>query len=191
MGIGPANLTAYLWWHAEGWLKPGGSMLDIGAQELFCEADPAALNRFIATFGGEPFPDDELMRVASRGLAGTAMQRAGLRYSSIDFKPYPFGIVLDLNRDRLPEGHRGAYDAVTNHGTSEHILNQWNVFETMHDAAKPGAMMYHCVPFCGATPAIGQRAWRPRRFPARSLHSLKERIWEKIYSGKQGGCRVA
>jgi hypothetical protein len=38
---------------------------------------------------------------------------------------------------------------VTNHGTSEHILNQWNVFEVMHDATKLGGLMVHGVPFNG------------------------------------------
>jgi hypothetical protein len=149
MGIAPAHLSAYLWWHAEGWLKPGASLLDLGAQELFCGDNPAALNHFIATFGGQPYPDDELARVANRSFAGEAMERAGFRYTSIDYKDYPYAVRLDLNHDALPKQHHGRYDVVTNHGTSEHILNQWNFFQTMHDAAAVGAIMYHSVPFCG------------------------------------------
>jgi len=77
------------------------------------------------------------------------MERAGFRDASIDYKDYPFAVRLDLNRNILPEEHHGRYDVVTNHGTSEHILNQWNFFKTMHDAAAVGALMYHSVPFCG------------------------------------------
>jgi hypothetical protein len=38
---------------------------------------------------------------------------------------------------------------VTNYGTSEHILNQWNVFQTIHDAAAVGALIFHSVPSSG------------------------------------------
>ena len=66
-----------------------------------------------------------------------------------DIKPLPFAIPLDLNRDALPAAHIGRYDLVTNEGTSEHILNQWNVCQVMHDAAKPGGLIYHAVPLAG------------------------------------------
>ena len=58
----------------------------------------------------------------------------------------PFAVPLDLNLSGLPEAHIGRYDIVTNHGTSEHILNQWNVFKVVHDAAKRGGLMFHAVP---------------------------------------------
>jgi hypothetical protein len=151
MGIGPEHLTgAYAGWLAsEGWLKRGDGMLDMGAQELFCAAKPESVNDFVTRFGGQPYPPAELARIADRGLAGEAMIRAGFRYASVDIKPYPFGIQLDLNRDQLPAEHHGRYQLVTNHGTSEHILNQWLFFQAMHDGAAEGALMYHSVPFCG------------------------------------------
>ena len=41
----------------------------------------------------------------------------------------------------------GKYDFVTNHGTSEHLLNQQNFFKVVHDLTKPGGLMLHAVPF--------------------------------------------
>ena len=73
-------------------------MLELGAQELFCVADPSHINRLVEQFGGEPFPDDDVIRLANRGLAGEIFARAGSPCASIDCKPYPFGIVMDLNQ---------------------------------------------------------------------------------------------
>ena len=55
--------------------------------------------------------------------------------------------MLDLNFDSVPEEHKGRYGLVTNHGTSEHIMNQYNVFKAMHDFARVGGLLIHAVPF--------------------------------------------
>lgn len=149
MGIAPGNLLLMMAWADNGWLQPRASILDIGAQELFCTSNPGVLNQFLGRFGGVAYDDDEQHRMADRELAGNLMLRAGFSYASIDYKPYPFGIPLDLNRERLPDEHCGRYDLVTNCGTSEHILNQWNVFETMHAAAAPSELMHNVVPCSG------------------------------------------
>ena len=39
------------------------------------------------------------------------------------------------------------YDLTTNHGISEHILDQRNTFKTIHEFTFPGAMMLHALPF--------------------------------------------
>src|SRR5262249_26475042 len=41
------------------------------------------------------------------------------------------------------------HEFIANSGTSEHILNQYNVFKVIHDAAARGAIMYHGVPAWG------------------------------------------
>jgi hypothetical protein len=149
MGIGPEHLDLYMHWHDQGWLNAGDAVLDFGAQELFCGRSPSHINRFVSSFGGEPFPDCEAKRLAENGMAGEMMVRAGFRYASVDYKDYPFAVRLNLNLDELPREHHGKYRLVTNHGTSEHILNQWNVFKAMHDAAAQGGLIYHAVPCCG------------------------------------------
>ena len=149
MGINPGILEQYMHWEEQGLLKRGAAVLDLGAQELFCTSNAAQLNRFVEWFGGEPFPEAQLARLADRGVAGELFTRIGSPYTAVDLKPYPFGIVMDLNHDALPAEHHGRYQLVTNHGTSEHVANQWNVMKTMHDAAAVGALLYHSVPFCG------------------------------------------
>ena len=73
-----------------------------------------------------------------------------IEYASIDVCP---GLknteILDLNFDALPERHRGRYDVVFNFGTTEHIVNQWNCFEVIHDAMSVGGVAYHQLPATG------------------------------------------
>ena len=149
MGLSVGHLDFYLYWFDQGWLKPGASILDLGAQQLFCQEDPKRINEFVTRLGGAAYAPSEVERIADGTLAGPMLERAGFKYASIDHKPYPYSIVLDLNRERLPAEHRSRYQLVTNSGTSEHILNQWNVFEVMHDAAEPGGILYNAVPCCG------------------------------------------
>lgn len=149
MGINPTNLEMFINWEERGLIRRGGAVLDLGAQELFCASAPAEIERFVTHFGGEPFRAADLARLADGGFVGELFERVGSTYTSIDLKPYPFAIIMDLNHDALPAEHHGRYGLVTNHGTSEHIINQWNVLKTMHDAAAVGATLFHNVPFSG------------------------------------------
>jgi hypothetical protein len=44
---------------------------------------------------------------------------------------------------------RGAYDAVLNFGTTEHVVNQFHSFKTVHDLLTVGGFAYHQVPSIG------------------------------------------
>jgi hypothetical protein len=57
--------------------------------------------------------------------------------------------IFDLNTSAIPEAERGSFDLVLNCGTSEHVLNQYNVFNVMHDAVRVGGVMYHAIPMTG------------------------------------------
>jgi hypothetical protein len=149
MGFNPGLLDLVVGWAADHQLRPGAAVLDVGTSELFCAGDPSSLNRFLAHFGAEPYGDEELGRKADRGPAAELFQRAGLDYMAIDFAPFPHTMQLDLNADSLPPERHGRYALVANSGTSEHILNQYNVFKVIHDATAPGGLMYHGVPMAG------------------------------------------
>jgi hypothetical protein len=56
-------------------------------------------------------------------------------------------LTLDLNFDSVPPDRRGKYGLTTNHGTSEHILDQRNTFKVIHDFTAPGGLMLHALPF--------------------------------------------
>jgi hypothetical protein len=149
MGFNPGLLDLVVGWAEDHQLRPGAAVLDVGTSELFCAGDPASLNRFLTHFGAEPYVDEELGRRANCGPAAELFQRAGLDYMAIDFAAFPHTMQLDLNSDPLPLGRHGCYALVANSGTSEHILNQYNVFKVIHDATAPGGLMYHGVPMAG------------------------------------------
>jgi hypothetical protein len=149
MGINPGWLRYFSELAEANYIVKGDNFLDIGTSELFCADDPASLNNFLVDFGSEPYPDQELKRMANRGFASELFLRAGLKYTSVDFTDYPHTIRLDLNWQSLPVEHWGRYKFVSNSGTSEHILNQFNVYEVIHNATAEGGLMYHGVPMGG------------------------------------------
>jgi O-methyltransferase len=59
--------------------------------------------------------------------------------------------ILDLNVATLPAQYRGHFDAVINSGTTEHVLNQYNSFKTIHEATRVGGCMVHALPASGFT----------------------------------------
>lgn len=129
--------------------RPGEAMLDVGASELFCSDHPESINDMLRHFGAPPYPPDELAVMADRAFAAPLFRRAGFRYAAIDYANFPGVVRLDLNTDALPAEHHGAYRFVANSGTSEHILNQYNVFKVIHDACAVDGIMYHGVPGWG------------------------------------------
>jgi hypothetical protein len=80
---------------------------------------------------------------------GDVLARSGFDYAAFDIFPGYRTEFFDLNRDELPERHRGAHDVVLNFGTTEHVLGQFNAFKIIHEAAAVGALMYHDLPMTG------------------------------------------
>jgi hypothetical protein len=169
MSLNSAWLRRFVEWADRFGFATGDAMLDVGASELICSDDPASINAVIARFGGVPFGNDDLCRLANNGNAGEMFLRAGLRYTSIDYAKAPHCMLLDLNRDGLPKEHIGRYKFVSNSGTSEHVFNQYNTFNVIHDATMKGGIMYHGLPCAGSsstacsttTPSFSGRLPRP------------------------------
>jgi len=142
-------LDMFCGWVSSGQVAKTGAILDVGASELFCEDDPESLNRFCRFFGAEPYGPDELARVSKRAYAAELFRRVGYEYAAIDYANFPGIVRLDLNEQSLPSDMRGKFNIVLNCGTSEHIMNQKNVFAVIHDACAVGGAMYHGVPGWG------------------------------------------
>lgn len=72
------------------------------------------------------------------------------RYVCIDIDGAHGALKLDLNWAKF-EDVGEQFAVVTNHGTTEHCLNQYNCFKFMHDLTCVGGLMIHMVPswpFC-------------------------------------------
>jgi SAM-dependent methyltransferase len=141
-------------------LCPGSRVLDIGSQNLY-NATPAGILRLIDRLGPKGGTSD--LTQAAEKLSYFSTPRPGERtafvaellsltsvsYLGYDVCPAPQTEILDLNIERLPVDKRDRFDLVLNFGTTEHILNQLNSFEVMHDALKVGGVIFHQLPSVG------------------------------------------
>jgi hypothetical protein len=124
-----------------------GEVMELGSQDFWC---PQAnlVKALCAAFGRSP-PAPELLHTSNtQQLPARRLYEAlGIEYHCVDVDGRVGTLVLDLNYDATPEAHKGKYGLVTNHGTSEHLINQLNVFKMMHEFARPGGVIVHAVPF--------------------------------------------
>ena len=150
--------------HGELWFAGGGrNMLDFGSSNLYT-ATADEIVAFVKRHNPEPRTRSRCL--GRRGLAagsqldasgqalnqsfvGEMLEAAGMGYDAIDIADGYKTTIVDLNSMRLPQKMVGAYDTVLNHGTSEHILNQMNVFAAVHAATKQGGLIMHSVPSVG------------------------------------------
>jgi hypothetical protein len=153
VGLSMISETDLIWWsalHDAYALTDIRAVCDLGQQELFDGGSgffDSACRRFAELCG---MPGTDLTRCRSSAALWHAL---GRRIVSIDVVGAGEDFrYLDLNHDTTPVDLRGAFDFVTNIGTSEHILNQLNVLQVVHDLTKCGGVMAHAVPtggYCG------------------------------------------
>jgi hypothetical protein len=147
MGIGPPVIELYRQLKLRGALDDITNVMELGSQDFWCPQKN--LVKALFTAFKQPEPDPELLTTnnTSQKRARLLYEALGIVYNCVDVDGRSGTLVLDLNFDSPPKEHLNRYDLVTNHGTSEHILNQHNVFKVMHDFTKPSGVMVHAVPF--------------------------------------------
>jgi len=145
------------------------SICDLGQQELFTGAPGAMRSALAALAGPLGVPDADIDKLMAERWIRDIWKAFGRRITSIDVvgsgEDY---LYLDLNSDTVPPEHRGRYDFVTNCGTTEHVMNQYNCFQIMHELARPGGYMYHSLPCSGLT-NHGFFSYRPKFFSLLAL----------------------
>ena len=143
MGIGAQslNLTLSLW--KDSWFDGFQSVIELGSQDLHCSQDELRL-----VFEGLLKTKLPVGRVYT---AETFYKGMGfVRYSCIDADGRHDALMFDLNKNIQQEyDYNEKYELVTNHGTSEHCFNQYQVFENMHNLCANGGIMLHALPFQG------------------------------------------
>src|SRR3984957_4549162 len=147
MGLGPPVIELYRQLKLQGALDNVTDVMELGFQEFWCPQQNLIKALFRAF--GRPEPDSRLLTTSNtqQQPARLLYEALGMSYGCIDIEGRSGTLVLDMNFDKIPEMECNRYGLVTNHGTSEHILNQYNVFEMMHDLTKLGGLMVHAVPF--------------------------------------------
>jgi hypothetical protein len=146
MGIGPGVLSLYAMMRRDGLLHPDIRIVELGSQVLVCHGNQQAVLNLFDAFG-VPRPEGELKTLAEGAPARALFERLGMEYSCIDASGEHGALKWDLNFDECTREHRGRYQLVTNHGTTEHLLNQFNSFKMVHDLAAKGGLIMHALPF--------------------------------------------
>lgn len=161
MGIRMSTLHTF---DAQGLFGYGRRILDFGSSNLY-GAPASEIADFVRKYNPKPRSDLESWADSLAFRSGTAedgqarneafvgelLEAAGMIYDAIDIADGYKTTIVDLNSRSLPRRMRSYYDTVMNCGTSEHILNQYNTFKAVHDAAKVGGIMLHQVPSVGYT----------------------------------------
>src|ERR1700730_12088147 len=147
MGLGPPEIELYRQLKLQGALEGITEVMELGSQDFWCP------QKNLVTALGKAFGRDKIDPVllnttnASQQPARLLYEVLGIKYGCVDVDGRVGSVVMDLNFDAVPAAHKGKYGLVTNFGTSEHILNQYNVFKAMHEFARPGSVFVHAVPF--------------------------------------------
>lgn len=161
IGVGVLDLLARL--HAQNLIRPGTSVIEIGAQQLtnsFLQAH-ADVRRVGELFGVTlplELPSAQPTQIAhgskehlseSAPPARDFWKWLGFDYTAIDIDGSPGSLPLDLNFDSIPPELHGRFALVTNFGTTEHIANQLNAFKAIHELTALGGVMIHQLPAQG------------------------------------------
>ena len=147
MGLGPPVLELYRQLKLQGALDGITEVMEFGSQDFWCPQ--ANLVRALCAAFGQASPPAELLNTnnVQQKPARLLYETLGIKYNCVDVDGRAGTLVLDLNFDTAPVEHKGKYGLVTNHGTSEHLLNQLNFFQMMHHFVRVGGVMVHAVPF--------------------------------------------
>lgn len=150
MGLTNATLRYLAGKQAALGLRPGARLLDIGLSELRCHGDADALAGFLdALAPGTDRATGDLAPFLEHCYLGDVCRRFGIDYVCYEVcgeQPFTF---FDFNRDSVAVDQQGRYDLIFNLGTSEHILNQYNFFKSVHELCAVGGVMLHILPFSG------------------------------------------
>lgn len=157
MGTSAKTLSRLILLHGEGLLQNGAALMELGAQELYCSGQEAYVREVIRYFAAknpairkaEAYSDAEIAAFADKGLIGRLLTACGFRYQALDIFEAENTIQFDLNIHSPGDDLRGKFDLVTNFGTTEHIINQYQAMKTMHEMAKVGGLIYHELPLAG------------------------------------------
>jgi SAM-dependent methyltransferase len=143
MGYGrdSLNLTLSLW--KDGVFDSSKSVIELGSQDLKMSKMELDLvfNKILQIQKriDEPFIPEMMYRAMGFD-----------KYRCVDADGQNNALVFDLNSDiRSKYSFNETFDLVTNHGTTEHCFDQYNVFRNIHNFCKPNGIMIHGLPFQG------------------------------------------
>tara|TARA_E500000178_G_C17025829_1_gene757937 strand:- start:2275 stop:2985 length:711 start_codon:yes stop_codon:yes gene_type:complete len=98
----------------------------------------------------------------------------GFNHTSIDWNGNNGSIKLDLTKP-YPK-FRNTFDIITNHGTSEHVHDQYSLFKNLHEWAKVGCIFVNCVPLDSEE----HKKIMNYEFPPHGDFEYSSKFWEEL-----------
>jgi len=143
-----------------GYLRTGGSVMDVGTQNMLYATEKEAI-KLVNRLREKPL--DKAGEERIREVCYFSTPRAGERtafmhelleptaidYHSIDIVDGLKTTIFDLNRDTIPDEWRGKFEFVMNCGTLEHLVNQSNALEFIHECLAEKAIWFDQPPSVG------------------------------------------
>jgi hypothetical protein len=157
MGVSTKTLSRIQKLHENGFLTSGGSIMELGAQQVMCRGKDKFVRDFIRYFSinnpdikcADEYKSSEIRSVANNGLMGKLMDVCGFKYCALDIFDADNTILFDLNIHDVQVELFQQFDLVTNFGTTEHVIHQYRAMKTVHDLTKVGGIIYHDLPMSG------------------------------------------
>lgn len=162
MGVGWKDLDLIVRFKNEGYVRPNGAVVEIGAQQLSNDVlrnrqKVRELGHVFGITGDIELPDPTasvLIHGVEQLDSAAPPSRLiwswlGFEYAAIDIDGSPGSIPLDLNFDDVPKKLKKHFQLVTNLGTTEHVANQLQAFKIIHDLTADGGVMIHNLPTQG------------------------------------------
>ena len=132
----------------------------------------------------------ELGNQKLKGMGSTSKKHftsLGVEHVSIDLNGRDGSVTIDLSK---PTGlFREHFDMVTNYGTSEHVLSQYEVFRNAHFFTRIGGVMIHFSPHSDSFPGHGFFGYRPEFFLGLAEASSYDVVLNEL-SPKEGGDKL-
>ena len=100
--------------------------------------------------------------------------RNGYNHTSFDWNGKNGAIPVNLTI--INSKYDNNYDLITNHGTSEHVHNQYNMFKNLHNWGKVGCIYTHCVPLEGKE----HKKYLGYEFPPHGDYEYSSQFWENL-----------
>lgn len=144
MGIGPPAIELYRILRDNHHLDGLKSVVELGSQDIpLSDWHQNWARDYIESITGEAALAPITAEMFHKSLGFTD-------YCCIDADGNNGALVFDLNLDlRETYGFDKQFDLVTNHGTSEHVFNQYSCFKNVHNLLRVGGLALHAVPFEG------------------------------------------
>ena len=124
---------------------------------------------------------DQIMNIYNNNFNGIKIAKEfytmkGINHTSFDWNGENGSIPIDLTKIDDNKKYNNMFNIITNHGTTEHVLNQYNCFKNLHNWGEINCYYIHCVPLLGKE----HKEYLGYEFPPHGDYEYSSKFWEEL-----------